>query len=300
MYLVTGATGFIGKRVVDYLRSKNEHFRIVSRQKLKSKDSVVCDLFQKQIPDSILQGVDVVIHLAGYTHDTQNKSKVEHLYRTINVNATVQLAELAAQHGVKRFIFVSSVKAGGFAIAGQCMTENKQGKPEGVYGKTKREAELRLLEIGRQSRMHIAIVRPSLVYGPSVKGNLCMMLSGIERGWFPPLPEVGNRRSMIHVDDLVRAIFLVAEDARANGEIYIATDGLFYSSREIYEALCHSVGKPVPKWSIPKFVFDWLEKLSPKVSYKVNKLLGDEYYSSKKLEKLGFRAERTLKDWNVC
>ena len=297
MYLVTGATGFIGKRVVDYLRSKNEHFRIVSRQKLKSKDSVVCDLFQKQIPDSILQGVDVVIHLAGYTHDTQNKSKVEHLYRTINVNATVQLAELAAQHGVKRFIFVSSVKAGGFAIAGQCMTENKQGKPEGVYGKTKREAELRLLEIGRQSRMHIAIVRPSLVYGPGVKGNLRLMLSGIEKGWFPPLPEVGNRRSLIHVDDLVRVLLLVANDERANGEIYIATDGQPYSSRDIYESMCQMLGKPIPKWSVPKVFFDIAALMHPRVRNKIDKLLGDECYSSEKLQALGFRAERTLKDW---
>ena len=106
------------------------------------------------------------------------------------------------------------------------MTEEDQGEPEGIYGKTKREAELILLEIGRQSGMQVSIVRPSLVYGQGVKGNLRLMLSWIEKGWFPPLPEVNNRRSMIHVDDLVRALLLVAGDDRANGEIYIATDGV--------------------------------------------------------------------------
>ena len=171
---------------------------------------------------------------------------------------------------------------------------------QGVYGQTKREAELKLLEIARQSSMRVSIVRTSLVYGVNVKGNLALMRRGIEWGWFPPMPETSNRRSMIHVDDLVEALLLVAEDERANGEIFIATDGVPHSSREIYEELCHSVGKAVPNWSVPKFLFNALAKLSTKLKYKVDKLLGDEYYSSKKLEKMWFRAERTLKDWNVC
>lgn len=90
---------------------------------------------------------------------------------------------------------MSSVKAGGTAIAGQCMTEKIQGEPERIYGSTERKAELKLLEVGRQSGMQFSIVRPSLVYGPGVKCNLRMMLSGIDKGWFPPLPETGNRRS---------------------------------------------------------------------------------------------------------
>ena len=233
--------------------------------------------------------MDTVYHLVGFAHDLREASKVEHLYRAVHVDATVRMAELAVIADVKRFVFVSSVKAGG---------RDGKGEPEGVYGQTKREAELKILEIGRQSGMHISIVRPSLVYGSGVKGNLALMRRGIENGWFPPLPETGNRRSMIHVDDLVRALLLVAEDQRANGEIFIATDGVPHSSREIYEAICQSSGKTVPGWGVPKFLFDGLSLLSPRIRYKVDKLLGDEYYSSEKLEGLGFRAERTLKDWN--
>ena len=207
------------------------------------------------------------------------------------------MAELAVHQGVQHFIYVSSVKAGGTAIAGQCMTEDNQGEPEGIYGRTKREAELMLLEIGRQSGMYVSIVRPSLVYGPGVKGNLAIMRSGIEKGWFPPLPETGNRKSMIHVDDLVRAIFFVAEDHRADGEIFIATDGLPHSSRKIYETICQQVNKTVPRWSVPKFLFDGVASVSSRFRYKVEKLLGDEYYSSAKLESLGFKAERTLNAW---
>ena len=296
--LLTGSTGFIGCRLLKLLESSKCEIRLLSRQPHSDYETIVCDLGKKQVPDSALVSIDTVFHLAGYAHDLRDATSVENRYQAINVEATVQLAKLAAQHGVKYFIFVSSVKAGGSAIACRCMTEENQGEPEEIYGRTKREAELKLLEIGRQSDIHITIVRPSLVYGPGVKGNLRMMLSGIEKGWFPPLPEVENRRSMIHVDDLVRALLLVAEDERANGEIFIATDGLPHSSREIYKAICQAVGKTVPGWSVPKFLFDWLSLLSPRIRYKVDKLLGDEYYSSEKLEGLGFRAERTLKDWN--
>ena len=164
--------------------------------------------------------------------------------------------------------------------------------------KEKAKAELRLLEIGKESGMHISIIRPSLVYGPDVKGNLKSMLLGVEKGWFPPLPETGNKRSMIHVDDLVRAILLVANDDRANGEIFIATDGTPHSSREIYNAMCSALDKSIPKWSVPKILFDMASLVNPRIKYKLNKLLGDECYSSAKLEALGFKAKKTLKDMN--
>jgi nucleoside-diphosphate-sugar epimerase len=124
------------------------------------------------------------------------------------------------------------------------------------------------------------------------------MLLAINKGWFPPLPETSNKRSMIHVDDLVRAILLVSEDNTTNGKIYTATDGTTYSSREIYNAMCISLEKSIPKWSIPKLAFDIVSLVSPRIKYKINKLLGDEYYSSTKLEVLGFRAQKTLKDMN--
>jgi len=146
--------------------------------------------------------------------------------------------------------------------------------------------------------MAITIVRPSLVYGPNVKGNLKTMFSGIKKGWFPPLPEVGNKRSMIHVDDLVRGIFLVAEDERADGRIFIATDGVPHSSREIYDAMCNVLGKSIPKWSVPKILFYICSLVSPRIKHKIDKLLGDEFYSSDELEKLGFKAEKTLKNIN--
>jgi len=292
---LTGATGFVGQRLINAL---HEEVRVLSRKKFLSYNTVVCNLETETIPKDAMNNIDTVYHLAGFAHDARDADKIKDLYRKVNIDATVELAKLAVKSGVKKFVFISSVKAGGSGASDKCTTENDQGMPDGVYGETKRKAELELLEIGCNSSMHVSIIRPSLVYGPNVKGNLKLMLSGVKKGWFPPLPEVGNKRSMIHVDDLVRAILLVSEDSRADGEVFIATDGNPYSSREIYTAMCKAVGKSVPKWSAPKFLFDVAALMSPRIKYKVDKLLGDECYSSEKLEVLGFKPQRTLKEMN--
>ena len=294
---ITGGTGFVGQRLIKSLQQRQCKLRVLSRRQ-QNQDTVICDLQKNDIPNDALIDVDTVYHLAGFSHDARDASKIKNLYRKVNIDATVELAKLAVKNGVKKFIFISSVKAGGRGTSDKCITENDQRMPEGVYGETKRKAELSLLEIGRKSGMHVSIVRPSLVYGPNAKGNLKLMLSGIKKGWFPPLPETNNKRSMIHVDDLVRAILLVADDDRANGEIFIATDSAPHSSRDIYDAMCNVVGKSTPKWSVPKILFDIVSLLSLRIKYKINKLLGNECYSSVKLEELGFKAKKSLKGMN--
>ena len=146
--------------------------------------------------------------------------------------------------------------------------------------------------------MHVSILRSSLIYGPNMKGNLNLMQSAIKKGWFPPLPRKKNRRSLIHVDDFVRAILLVANKEQAKGEIFIATDGKSYSSREIYETMCNVLGKKIPQWSLPNFLFNFAALMNSGIKYKIQKLLGDECYSSEKLHSLGFKAQHTLNEMN--
>lgn len=292
-FLVTGSSGFIGKKLIKILEG---NIKILSRNFNKNYDTIICDFEKDIIPNNSLENIDTVFHLAGLAHDTNHLEKLKENYYKVNVDSTIQLAKLAVKSNVKKFVFVSSVKAGGSSSSGVCTNEDSQGNPEGVYGKTKREAELELLKIGQESNMHVSIIRPSLVYGPKLKGNLGLMRSGIKKGWFPPLPETGNKRSMIHVDDLVQAIVLVADDSRADGEIFIATDGIPYSSREIYNHICIMVGKRIPKWYVPKIAFDIVGLLSPNIKYKIKKLLDDECYSSAKLESIGFKANKSLKN----
>jgi nucleoside-diphosphate-sugar epimerase len=103
---------------------------------------------------------------------------------------------------------------------------------------------------------------------------------------------------MVHVDDLVKAILLVAKDDRAKGEIFIVTDGTPHSSREIYEIMCKLLGRSTPKWYVPKFIFNFSAFFSLSIRQKVNKLFEDDYYSSEKIQSIGFRPERSLKEMN--
>ena len=159
LIFITGATGFIGQRLINAV---NGEFRVLSRVKHPNYKTIVCDLQSEVIPDQALSQVNTVFHLAGFAHDMRDASKIADLYYKVNVSATVQLANLAVKSGVKRFVFVSSVKAGGNPLLGICADEKDQKNTEDVYGKTKREAELKLLEIGQLSGMHVSIIRPSL------------------------------------------------------------------------------------------------------------------------------------------
>jgi len=296
--LVTGATGFVGQHLIEYLKLDGYNIKAIARKLIPGVDTVICDFFNDSIPENTLKGIDVVFHLAGYAHDLKSESGIEQTYQKINVDITSKLLLLSVKNNVKKFIFVSSVKAGGVSKQGKCATEKSLSEPDGVYGKTKREAELKVLEVGRKSDMHVSILRPALIYGPKVKGNLQLMMQGIKKGWFPPLPEIGNRRSMIHVDDIVRALLFLTNNKKSNGEVFIATDGRVYSSRNIYEAMCYVLDKNVPNWSVPRLLFNAIARLSSGFKYKIDKLLGDECYSSKKLQSLGFKAQKQLRQMN--
>ncbi len=298
--LVTGATGFIGQRLCVMLEKDGHQIIRVSRSlEQDGSNQIKCDLSKEKLPKGSLEGLDVIFHLAAFTHDMRDITEtIEDEYRKLNVVATENLAIEALKNGVKNFIFVSSIKAGGLARPGESMTEIDQREPDGVYGSTKRQAELALLSLTKNTQMKLVIVRPCLVYGPNVKGNLQIMLNGIQKGWFPPLPETGNRRSMAHVDDVVAALDFVLRNESTDREIYIISDLQEYSSRNIYEALCFSLGLQAKSWAIPVFVFRFLSYIHPKLREKVQKLLGDEYYSSAKLQQAGFFPKMTLSDIN--
>ncbi len=295
--LVSGATGFIGKKLVVFLKQKQCEVKIISRTQ-QSDATIICDLLKEDIPQQSFNNIDTVLHLAGIAHDTRDDYQITNDYQRLNVDATVKLANQAIKAGVKKFIFLSSVKAGVALDSNNCSDENDPCYPEGIYGKSKREAEIKLLDISKKSSMRVSIIRPSLVYGPCMKGNLRLMLLGIKKGWFPPIPESGNRRSLIHVDDLVRAIWLITNHENTDGEIFIATDGTPRSSREIYNTMCVLLGKKKSNWSIPKLLLNLSGMVNKKIKYKIDKLLGNECYSSEKLESLGFKPKKCLEDMN--
>lgn len=298
MYLITGASGFIGSRLANALKIESIPFLVLGRKKNTSFETVICDLESDTIPTEIISKVDTIIHLAGYAHNTKNSASQASQYQLLNIDATIRLANLASISGVKKFIFISSVKASNASLSKKCLKESEQFEPKETYGKTKRIAELELFKISSKSKMEVTVLRPALVYGPNVKGNLLAMMSGIQKGWFPPLPKTDNRRSMVHIDDLVRAIILVSKDFRANGKIFNVTDGQPHSSREIYEVMCNILDKPIPKWKVPFFIFRVLSIISFGKLFDINKLFGNECYSSKEISSLGYKTYRSLGEMN--
>jgi nucleoside-diphosphate-sugar epimerase len=251
-YLVTGCTGFIGRHIVHTLQDRGSEIRGLNRHPPLDTENLSIDLFQGDLsrPDT-LQGaaehIDIIIHAAGHAHAATGKSGI---HNQVTLEGTRHLLAEAVKRGVQRFIFISSVKA--MPEPGvSCLDETAMGLPEDEYGLSRRRAEELVLDAGRRTGMHVSILRPALVYGPGCKGNLASMLRWIDRGLFPPVPDTGNRRSMVDVRDLVRVIMLAAEKEAAAGKIFLITDGEDYTTWRIYTGMCTALGRSVPQWSVP-------------------------------------------------
>ncbi len=309
--LVTGATGFIGRYMVNCLLAQNHSVRVLVRDLhkatvLPNNVEVVCaDLSQAQSMMGACEGVDTVFHLGGFAHAWSSDDKcLAEQHHIVNFLGTQNIFAEAARAGVKRFVYFSTVKA--VADHDECVDEDWDHPPTTPYGLAKRAAETLVLTLGKKHHMHVCVLRPALVYGPHWKGNLARMLRAIDRGLFLPIPETNNRRSMVSLNDITLAALLVAEDPRADGKVYFVTDGVDYSTRQIYEMMLKSLGKPIPRWHIPYLIFKSLAKVgdiwqqvtgwrSPFNAEALDKLFGSAQYSVLRLsQELGFKPQDSL------
>jgi nucleoside-diphosphate-sugar epimerase len=316
--LVTGGTGFIGQYLVEELLRQGALVRVLVRSMAQIpaawKERVELCTGNLEERYSLIKGcgkVETVIHAGGFAHawddDSRGASGATGLHWRVNAEGTRHLLAAAAKTGVKRFVFLSSVKAMGDG-GEQCVDETWQAPPQTPYGRAKRAAERWVLDAGRTHGMHVVNLRLAMVYGPGNKGNLDRMIHAVKRGFFPPLPRIGNRRSMVHARDVARAALIAAEHPAANCQTYIVTDGNTYSSREIYELILSALGKRTPRWAVPMFIFSalaWVGNFMARVpgmrigfDYEtLDKLLGWACYRSEKIRnELGFRSSRSFAD----
>lgn len=191
------------------------------------------------IPAELFAGVDVVFHLAGLAHAMVNEAD-SRTYDEVNTRGTVQVAERAKAAGVGRFVFMSSVKALG-EPGKELVREGQPSTATDPYGRSKYNAEVAVLRL-HSVDFQVAILRPTLVYGPGAKGNLESLLRLVRGGRLPPLPVIHNRRSLVGVNDLITATILVATHPDAGGRPYTVTDGQVYSTTNIIEALAAGSG----------------------------------------------------------
>lgn len=251
-YLVTGFTGFIGGHITRLLQENKSDVRGLSRQPQSAREDrlpyvVQGDLARPDTVRGIAKNIDIIIHAAGYAHAIGESPGT---HTQVSLEGTRHLLAEAEKSDVRRFIFISSVKAMTEPGA-DCLDETAEGLPADEYGLSRRRAEELVLDSGRRTGMHVSILRPALVYGPGCKGNLASMLWWIDRGLFPPVPDTGNRRSMVDVRDLARAVVLASENEAAGGKTFLITDGEDYTTRRIYAGMCRALGKSVPEWSVP-------------------------------------------------
>ncbi|MDG4596992.1 MAG: NAD-dependent epimerase/dehydratase family protein [Candidatus Contendobacter sp.] len=258
--LVTGGTGFIGRRLAMTLRERGARVRALVRlERAMSSDWSGVEIAIGDLADAAslaraCVGIDTVIHAAGFAHaDAAATPEFAARHWAINAEGTFRLLDAAVTAQVERFVHLSSVKAVG-EPGSRCVDEGWDAPPETPYGRAKRAAEEQVLLVGRQAGLHAVNLRPALVYGLGMKANLARLLEAVRRGWLPPLPETGNRRSLVHVDDVCQAAALAAAHPAARGQTYLVTDGQPYSGRELYLTIRRALGYTAPRWVVPASV----------------------------------------------
>lgn len=279
--LVTGAAGFIGNRLCEKLMTEKIYVKALLKKMINTNnldkgawnESLVFNLahlnsneHDMNVVHNYIQGVDTIFHLAGIAH-TQNIE--DHVYQVQNIEVTKSLLTVAAAENVKTFIYFSSVKA---IVA------------EDTYGRSKLQAEKLVLEWGKKYNRNVCILRPVLVYGKGMKGNLSQMMKGIKKGWFPPLPETYNARSLVWLEDVVDAAILVNQQIQiANGKTYTLSQNKVYSSREIYDLMRKALGLRPRKIAVPYWIWKMIAFMGDGLSKIIGKNVGINSETLKKL-----------------
>jgi len=259
--LVTGSTGFIGRGLAaallrsDYLVKGTVRSAQGNKELVESGAQVFVTGEIDEWTDwsEALDGIDVVVHLAARVHmmdDLVDDPLAE--FRKVNTAGTLNLARQAAAAGVKRFVFISSIKVNGeLTTLNHPFTPDDTFIPNDPYGLSKHEAEQGLLAIPEETGMEVVIIRPPLVYGPGVKANFRLLMKWVQRGVPLPLGAVHNKRSFVALDNLVSFIIHCMDHPRAANEVFLISDGEDVSTTELLQKMARAFGKrsfllPVP------------------------------------------------------
>jgi nucleoside-diphosphate-sugar epimerase len=254
--LVTGASGFVGRTLLPLLQSAGNRVRgAVRREHLFPggvESCVVGDVGPATDWHEALTGMDAVVHLAARVHVMHDaESDPIAAFRAVNVAGTEHLARSAATAGVRRFIYLSSVKVNGEATTEQPFREMDAPAPEDAYGVSKWEAELALHRVALETGLEVAIIRPPLVYGPGVGANFLRLVRALDRGLPMPLGSLSNRRSLIYVGNLVDAIIACLENPAAAGKTYLVSDGEDLSTPELVRGIASALDRPARLIPVP-------------------------------------------------
>jgi nucleoside-diphosphate-sugar epimerase len=265
--LVTGASGFVGGACIRALLGRQQAVMAHSRQPLgpdhllsikEQTKQITCaqtadlsskNLFEEHPP------IHAVIHTAARVHQVREMAADPLAeYRRVNRDMTLQLARNAAQAGVKRFVFLSTIKVNGdFSKPGQpFLAGDAVIAPTDPYGLSKFEAEIGLREIAAQTGLEVVIIRPPLVYGPGVKANFLSMMRAIQRGWPLPLGAIRNQRSLVALDNLVDLIVTCIDHPAAANQTFLVSDQRDVSTSQLLRMTGEALNKPARLLPVPQ------------------------------------------------
>lgn len=250
---ITGATGFVGRALSNALLKQKVPVALVSRAQADTQKIAVGNIDGSTDWVAALQQCQVVIHLAARVH-VMHDTDADPLaaFRAVNVQGTLNLARQAAAAGVKRFVFMSSVKVNGEATSlGQPFTAADAAAPQDAYGVSKMEAEEGLRQIATQTGLEVVIIRPPLVYGPGVKANFAALMRAVQRGWPLPLGAVDNQRSLVALDNLVDFIMTCTTHPLAANQTFLVSDGHDVSTTELIRGMAQAAGVPARLLPVP-------------------------------------------------
>lgn len=259
--LVSGANGFVGnavcKQAVDYGICVRGATRVHVAVPSCIESFEVGEINASTAWTHVLRDVNVVVHLAARVH-VMKVTEADPLtaFRAVNVDGTLNLARQAAAAGVKRFVFVSSVKVNGeLTLPGRAFTETDAPMPQDAYGQSKHEAEQGLWQLSSDMGMEVVIIRPPLVYGPGVKANFATLMHAVKRGWPLPLGAVHNQRSLVALSNLVDFIVTCTTHPQAANQTFLVSDGQDLSTAELVRGIAQAAGVtarllPVPVWAL--------------------------------------------------
>ncbi len=302
--LVTGAAGFVGAALVERLNADGKFgvHAAVREIRLPFPPGVTVHrhLEVAAVTDwaPCLMGIDCIVHAAARVHVMQDGAADPLTeFRKVNVEGTLRLARQAASAGVRRFVYLSSIKVNGESTEpGKPFVEADQPAPRDPYGVSKLEAELGLKAVSRGTGMEVVILRPPLVYGPGVGGNFIRLMHLVDRRFPLPLGSVSNRRSLIFLGNLVEAIEACLTRPAAAGETYLVSDEPAVSTPELIEGIGRALGCAPRLLPFPPALLQWMARLLGK-SKEFDRLLGSLEIDNSAIRKdLDWRPSKSMQE----
>jgi len=297
--LITGSSGFVGTFLDDFLQSLeftviNTYRTNPERNNMQAHQYVIGNIDADTQWQKALSDVDAVVHLAARMHIMEETDHEPiNAFRRVNTQGTLNLARQAVEAGVKRFIYLSTMKVNGEQTSEKPFFADDMPNPLEPYAVSKFETEQQLLKLAHETGLEVVIIRPVLVYGPGVKGNFLRLMQLVNKGLPLPLGGIKNKRSLVSVTNLCSLITLSLNHEKAAGEVFLVSDGQDLSTPELFEKIASAMHKPSRLFYLPVRSLYWLTRLLKRTA-EYERLCGSlQVDISKNEQLLGWKPEQS-------